>query len=286
MLWTALRLLLVAYLPGALLFRLPVAHRETRAALPADERAFWAIIDQRRLVVGHRARPRGRRSLQPRAPVGLRRRPVGRTAGRSAGGGLRFAGTSSRPRWAAVVPLILVAVGLRPVLPAVGIRHRRQGPRRLHQRGNRDRRTRLSRDPRTGRRRDARRPLAICSSPCIRARRTTACASWASSSATPAPALVIGQFPHLYPIVGRDRLRARRAHRRAARDRLVVDPRPAGRVLRRGPAGRPAGSRRRLAAARGEPASGLVRALPELGDAEQSLVFAALARLRPRPRGR
>src|SRR5688572_4294182 len=34
----------VAYLPGALLFRLPWWRRDLRAALPADERAFWAVI--------------------------------------------------------------------------------------------------------------------------------------------------------------------------------------------------------------------------------------------------
>lgn len=34
---------LVAYLPGALLFRLPVAHRDRRAALDAGERAFWHV---------------------------------------------------------------------------------------------------------------------------------------------------------------------------------------------------------------------------------------------------
>jgi hypothetical protein len=37
-------LLLVAYVPGALLFRLPVADRTRRAALPADERLFWHVV--------------------------------------------------------------------------------------------------------------------------------------------------------------------------------------------------------------------------------------------------
>lgn len=40
---TFLALLLVAYVPGALLFRLPVGDRPRRAALPADERLFWNI---------------------------------------------------------------------------------------------------------------------------------------------------------------------------------------------------------------------------------------------------
>jgi len=40
----ALLLALVAYVPGALLFRSPVADRRRRAALPAEERAFWAVM--------------------------------------------------------------------------------------------------------------------------------------------------------------------------------------------------------------------------------------------------
>ena len=37
-------LLIVGWLPGAVLFRLPVADRDRRAALPAEERGFWAIV--------------------------------------------------------------------------------------------------------------------------------------------------------------------------------------------------------------------------------------------------
>ena len=37
-------LAVVAYLPGALMFRWPSAGRPARAALPAEERAFWAVI--------------------------------------------------------------------------------------------------------------------------------------------------------------------------------------------------------------------------------------------------
>ena len=36
--------LLTAYLPGALAFRLPFARRARRAALPAEERFFWAVV--------------------------------------------------------------------------------------------------------------------------------------------------------------------------------------------------------------------------------------------------
>ena len=37
-------LLLIAWLPGALAFRLPVWNRERRAELPAEERVFWQVI--------------------------------------------------------------------------------------------------------------------------------------------------------------------------------------------------------------------------------------------------
>ena len=40
--WLALTL--VAYVPGALLFRLPVLERDRRASLDAEERAYWAVI--------------------------------------------------------------------------------------------------------------------------------------------------------------------------------------------------------------------------------------------------
>jgi hypothetical protein len=36
--------LLLGYVPGALLFRLPIAQREYRALLPAEERVFWSVI--------------------------------------------------------------------------------------------------------------------------------------------------------------------------------------------------------------------------------------------------
>jgi len=39
-----LKLLIIGWLPGAVLFRLPVADRDRRAALPAEERAYWAVL--------------------------------------------------------------------------------------------------------------------------------------------------------------------------------------------------------------------------------------------------
>src|SRR5262245_26387584 len=39
-----LQLALIGYLPGALIYRLPIADRAKRAALAAEERAFWAVM--------------------------------------------------------------------------------------------------------------------------------------------------------------------------------------------------------------------------------------------------
>src|SRR5712671_6168123 len=39
-----LKLVVVLWLPGAVLFRLPVADRDRRAALPADERVYWTVV--------------------------------------------------------------------------------------------------------------------------------------------------------------------------------------------------------------------------------------------------
>jgi hypothetical protein len=44
MLTSAASLLLIAWLPGAIAFRLPVASRDRRAALAAEERLFWQVL--------------------------------------------------------------------------------------------------------------------------------------------------------------------------------------------------------------------------------------------------
>jgi 4-amino-4-deoxy-L-arabinose transferase-like glycosyltransferase len=44
MVWLLIQILLVAWVPGALLLRLPGRSRAYRAALPADERLFWTVL--------------------------------------------------------------------------------------------------------------------------------------------------------------------------------------------------------------------------------------------------
>ena len=41
---TLIALLVIAWLPGAVIFRLPIADRDKRAGLDAEERLFWAVI--------------------------------------------------------------------------------------------------------------------------------------------------------------------------------------------------------------------------------------------------
>lgn len=44
MLWLIVQILLVGYVPGALMLRLPGRSRAYRSALPADERLFWSVL--------------------------------------------------------------------------------------------------------------------------------------------------------------------------------------------------------------------------------------------------
>src|SRR5438552_10240346 len=42
--FSVVSIVIIGWLPGAVLFRLPIADRDRRAALPAEERAYWAVI--------------------------------------------------------------------------------------------------------------------------------------------------------------------------------------------------------------------------------------------------
>ena len=66
----ALAVLLVAYLPGALVFRSPIARREDRAGLAAEERLFWSIVISLAVTSIRGSRP-GRRRVVPIRPSSL-----------------------------------------------------------------------------------------------------------------------------------------------------------------------------------------------------------------------
>lgn len=110
--WATLTALaLVGYLPGALLYRLPAGGRERRAALAADERAFWAILLSLAwscaLVVALAAAGLYRFGLllAINAMVSI-------LVAVAARGSLLYRGTAPRPGAWAVVPVLVAAAGV------------------------------------------------------------------------------------------------------------------------------------------------------------------------------
>jgi 4-amino-4-deoxy-L-arabinose transferase-like glycosyltransferase len=110
MLLTICGLILVAYLPGAAVYRVPILDRDRRAALEADERAFWALL----LSVAWS-------SMVVLALASIGRYTLGRLLVADGGlaaclalayrGRLLYRGSARRPTWTALVPLALVALG-------------------------------------------------------------------------------------------------------------------------------------------------------------------------------
>ena len=105
-----LALILVAYLPGALLFRLPFLDRDRRASLAAEERAYWAVIVSLlcssivALALAAAGAYRLERVLAVHgvfsaAVLGFWRRR------------LRLGAAAPRPGAAALIPLLLIALG-------------------------------------------------------------------------------------------------------------------------------------------------------------------------------
>jgi hypothetical protein len=113
---TAAQLLLIGWLPGALIFRLPIAARERRAGLDAEERCFWAVLISLAaslsivLALAAVHRYSFERLLIADALLAV----VAAVAGR---GRLLFAGAARRVTLTTVVPLLLVALGLLRFFP-------------------------------------------------------------------------------------------------------------------------------------------------------------------------
>ncbi len=108
--------LFLGYLPGALFFRLPGRHRDSRAALDAEERVFWHVVLSvswsLTVVLGL-------------AALDLYRfdRLVGITAGLVFGllvigrGHLRYRASAARVTWTAVLPIVLIGLSLWRFFP-------------------------------------------------------------------------------------------------------------------------------------------------------------------------
>ncbi len=113
---TLIKLLIVCWLPGAVIFRLPIADRDRRAGLDAEERLFWAVIISAvvslsvvlALAVAHRY------SFERLLLADLGIAFLAAAAGRF---GLRLGANARRPGLAALLPLSLVLLGLWRFFP-------------------------------------------------------------------------------------------------------------------------------------------------------------------------
>ena len=103
--------LVVGYLPGALLFRIPVDDRPLRARLTAEERAFWSVLLSTVwsvvMVLGLAAVDRY--SFERLLAINAAFSAVIVLVWR---GRLRYGSEAPRPGWSLLLPLALMAIGL------------------------------------------------------------------------------------------------------------------------------------------------------------------------------
>ena len=108
--------ILIAYLPGALVFRLPVAGRDRRAALAAEERVFWHVVISLAwslvVVLGLAAINRYQFGvlLGINAVASIAMAATGRR-------GLAYGGHAPRVSWTALIPIGLILIGLWRFFP-------------------------------------------------------------------------------------------------------------------------------------------------------------------------
>src|SRR5688572_30332645 len=110
MLNTLASLIAIAYLPGAVIFRLPIADRPKRAALPAEERLFWAVIIS--IIVTTTVAF----VLAAMSAYSLRwlvwcNVVLTAALGLASRGNLRLGAIAPWPNWTAVLPAALIAAG-------------------------------------------------------------------------------------------------------------------------------------------------------------------------------
>jgi hypothetical protein len=111
-----IQLLIIVWLPGAVIFRLPVADRDKRAALDAEERLFWAVIISLAvslsIVLALAAAHRYSFGRLLMADVAVT--TVAAAAGRFR---LRLGSAARRPGFTALLPLTLLILGLLHFFP-------------------------------------------------------------------------------------------------------------------------------------------------------------------------
>ena len=199
---TALIVLLIAYLPGALIFRLPLAERSRRAALSAEERVFWAVAISLALssIVAFALAATGRFQLERLILVNG---GISLTIGLLWRLKLRFGGEAPQPTRTVGAPLVLAAAGRRDrsswsrprsTLTAAEIQRCTSTRGSRSPSADRSSSTTRSSDP-------FRRSTASCFF-----RQEPSDASFDTSRFTGFYVLdqeagtVVGQFPHLYPV--------------------------------------------------------------------------------------
>ena len=139
MLRALLAALVVGYLPGALFFRIPVDNRALRAALTAEERAFWAVLLSTvwsvAVVLGLAALGQysfGRLLDAQCDGIDADRRSPGVAVS-------DYASEAPRPNWSVVLPIALVAIGLWMYSPTAEYVIGGKGSRHASQRRRPDR---------------------------------------------------------------------------------------------------------------------------------------------------
>lgn len=106
----AVFILAIAYLPGEMAFRLPFFDRSKRAALPAEERLFWAVVTSVIVssTVAFVLASLGSYTLERLVTVNVVLAIALAAASR---GDLRLGPASPRPTWTAALPAALIALG-------------------------------------------------------------------------------------------------------------------------------------------------------------------------------
>ncbi len=103
-------LIVITYLPGALVYRLPVADRPRRAAIPADERAFWAVVISCVIttLIALALAAAGAYTLPRLVGVDAAISVLLLVAAR---GRLRYRPEAARPSWSLLLPAAIAALG-------------------------------------------------------------------------------------------------------------------------------------------------------------------------------
>jgi hypothetical protein len=191
-------LLLIAFVPGALLFRAPIAERDRRARLTAEERVFWSVVISVAwssvVVLALAAASRYTLYALLVANAGVSAAVLAAWRGR-----LLYRGTAARPDAGVVLPLALVGLGLALLFPVAEVIIGGKDPGAYINEGIAIAKhgALVIRDPLVGSIPPATRGLFF---PPYGARGYYSLRFMGFFLVDPQAGTVVGQFPHLYPI--------------------------------------------------------------------------------------